>query len=128
MPRIVLALLLTCLATAATAQSIGEPLPGRAAPRDSFSKAAPATGRGVRPCPEYGAGYVRLEGSSFCVRAGGSVRAEVGKTSGRGYGSRTDGVVYLESRGQSSFGPVRSVLSVRGQVDRGLDSGPYYRY
>jgi len=125
MPRTTLAMLLTCLATAATAQSIGEPLPGRAAPRDAFSKAAPAAGPAARPCPEYGAGFVRLEGSSFCVRAGGSVRAEFGKSSRSNYGSRADGMVYLESRGQSAVGPVRSVLSVRGQVDRGLDSGPF---
>ncbi|UZF92885.1 porin [Bosea sp. NBC_00550] len=125
MPRSILALLLTCLATAAAAQSIGEPLPGRAAPRESFSKPAPTAGRGARPCPEYGAGFVRLEGSSFCVRAGGAVRAEFGKSSRSGYGSRADGMVYLESRGESAFGPVRSVLSVRGGVDRGLDSGPF---
>lgn len=125
MPRSVLVLLLTCLATAATAQSIGEPLPGRAAPRDSFSKPAPAAGQRARPCPEYGAGFVKLEGSSFCVRAGGSVRAEFGKSSRNGYGSRADGMAYIESRGQSAVGPVRSVLSVRGQVDRGLDSSPF---
>ncbi len=125
MPRTALALLLTCLATATAAQSIGEPLPGRAAPRESFSKPPPAAGKGARPCPEYGAGFVKLEGSSLCVRAGGSVRAEFGKSSRNGYGSRTDGMVYLESRGQTAAGPVRSVLSVRGGVDRGLDSGPF---
>ncbi|QEL22821.1 hypothetical protein FQV39_09755 [Bosea sp. F3-2] len=125
MPRTALALLLTCLATATAAQSIGESLPGRAAPRESFSKPAPASGKGTRPCPEYGAGFVRLEGSSLCVRAGGSVRAEFGKSSRNGYGSRADGMVYLESRGQTAVGPVRSVLSVRGAVDRGLDSGPF---
>ncbi|MGO4402877.1 hypothetical protein AB4Z10_01300 [Bosea sp. RAF48] len=125
MPRTALALLLSCLATATAAQSIGEPLPGRAAPRESFSKSAPAAGKGARPCPEYGAGFIKLEGSSLCVRAGGSVRAEFGKSSRNGYGSRADGMVYLESRGQSAIGPVRSVLSVRGGVDRGLDSGPF---
>jgi len=125
MPRTALALLLTCLATATAAQSIGESLPGRAAPRESFSKPAPAAGKGTRPCPEYGAGFIRLEGSSLCVRAGGSVRAEFGKSSHNGYGSRADGKVYLESRGQTAVGPVRSVLSVRGGVDRGLDSGPF---
>ena len=125
MPRLTLALFLTCLATAATAQSIGEPLPGRAAPREAFSKAAPASGKGTRPCPEYGAGFVKLEGSAFCVRAGGSVRAEFGKSSRNGYGSRADGMAYLESRGETALGPVRSVLSVRGGVDRGLDSGPF---
>ena len=125
MLRTALALILTCLATAASAQSIGEALPGRAAPRESFSKTAPAPSRGTRPCPEYGAGFVKLEGSTFCVRVGGAVRAEFGKSSRNGYGSRADGMVYLESRGQSALGPVRSVLSVRGQVDRGLNSGPF---
>lgn len=125
MRRIALALLLTGVATAAAAQSIGEPLPGRAAPRDAFSKPSPAPAKGARPCPEYGAGFVRLEGSSLCVRVGGQVRAEFGKSSRSGYGSRADGLVYLESRGQTALGPVRSVLSVRGNVGRGLDSPPF---
>lgn len=125
MRRIALALFLTSLATAAGAQSIGQPLPGRAEPRAAYSKPTPAPAKGMRPCPEYGAGFVRMEGSSFCVRAGGGVRAEFGKSSRNGYGSRTDGMVYLESRGQTNLGPVRSVVSVRGQVNRGLDSGPF---
>ncbi|MBD3844318.1 hypothetical protein GGC47_000218 [Bosea sp. OAE752] len=118
-------LLLASLPGAAMAQSIGEALPGRAQPREAFSKAAPAPAKGARPCPEYGAGFVRLEGSTFCVRVGGAVRAEFGKSSRSGYGSRTDGMAYVESRGQTALGPVRSVVSVRGSVDRGLDSGPF---
>jgi hypothetical protein len=125
MRRTTLALFLTSLATAAGAQSIGQPLPGRAAPGAAYSKPAPAPAKGMRPCPEYGAGFVRMEGSSFCVRAGGGVRAEFGKSSRSGYGSRTEGMLHLESRGQSALGPVRSVVSVRGQVNRGLDSGPF---
>lgn len=123
--RIALALLLTGLVTAATAQSIGEPLPRKAAPHESYAKPAPKPGAAARPCPEYGAGFVRMEGSSFCVRLGGGVRAEFGKSSRNGYGSRADGMVYLESRGQTALGPVRSVVSVRGQMNRGLDSGPF---
>jgi len=125
MRRIALALLLTGIATAATAQSIGEPLPGRAAPRDAFSKPNAAPTKGARPCPEYGAGFVRMEGSSFCVRVGGSVGVEFGKSSRRGYGSSAGGQVYLESRGQTALGPVRSVLSVGGQIDRGQDARPF---
>ena len=125
MLRIALALLLTGLATAATAQSIGEPLPRKSAPYESSAKPAPKPGTAARPCPEYGAGFVRMEGSAFCVRLGGGVRAEFGKSSRNGYGSRADGMVYLDSRGQTALGPVRSVVSVRGQVNRGLDSGPF---
>lgn len=125
MLRIALALLLTGLATAATAQSIGEPLPRKSAPYASSAKPAPKPGTAARPCPEYGAGFVRMEGSAFCVRLGGGVRAEFGKSSRNGYGSRADGMVYLESRGQTALGPVRSVVSVRGQMNRGLDSGPF---
>lgn len=132
MLRIAASAALALLAMApAMAQSIGEPLPGRAGPRESYSKPAATPQRGTRPCPEYGAGFVRVEGSSLCVRAGGAVRAEFGKSSRNGsrssggFGSRTDGMVYLETRGESALGPVRSVFSMRGSVDRGLESGPF---
>lgn len=125
MLRTALALLLTGLATAASAQSIGEPLPRKSAPYEASAKPAAKPGSTARPCPEYGAGFIRVEGSAFCVRAGGAVRAEFGKSSRNGYGSRADGMVYLESRGQTALGPVRSVVSVRGHVNRGLDSGPF---
>ena len=120
-----LVLLLTGLATAASAQSIGEPVPRKSAPYEASAKPAAKPGTAARPCPEYGAGFVRVEGSSFCVRAGGAVRAEFGKSSRSGYGSRADGMLYLESRGQTALGPVRSVVSVRGRIDRGLDSSPF---
>ncbi len=120
-----LTLLLTGLAMAASAQSIGEPVPRKSAPYEASAKPAAKPGAAARPCPEYGAGFIRVEGSAFCVRAGGAVRAEFGKSSRNGYGSRADGMVYLESRGQTALGPVRSVVSVRGQVNRGLDSGPF---
>jgi hypothetical protein len=125
MLRSALALVLTGLATAAPAQSIGEPLPRRASPYEAPAKPAARPGPAARPCPEYGAGFVRVEGSSLCVRAGGAVRAEFGKSSRAGHGSRADGMVYLESRAETALGPVRSVVGVRGQVNRGLDSGPF---
>jgi hypothetical protein len=32
----------------------------------------------VNPCAEYGAGFVRVEGSSTCVKIGGSISVGVG--------------------------------------------------
>lgn len=106
------------------AQSIGEPLPGRG-PAKERAKPARAEPQAARPCPEYGPGFVRLEGSSFCVRAGGSARVDFGKSSQNGYGSSAGALVQLEGRGESALGPVRSVVRMRGQVDRNLDSGSY---
>jgi hypothetical protein len=125
MLRTALALLVTGLATAASAQSIGEPLPRKPAPHEAPAKPGPKARSAARPCPEYGAGFVRVEGSQFCVKAGGAVRAEFSKSSHAGTGSRTDGMLYLESRGQTGLGEVRSVVSVRGQVNRGVDSSPF---
>ena len=34
----------------------------------------------VRPCPTYGAGFVRVEGSTTCVKLGGSVSVETGRS------------------------------------------------
>jgi hypothetical protein len=31
-----------------------------------------------KPCPEYGPGFVRVEGSSTCIKVGGYVRIEAG--------------------------------------------------
>lgn len=111
-------------ATVAQAQSIGEPLPGRGPAKDR-AKPARFEPNAARPCPEYGPGFVRIDGSSLCVRAGGSVRADFGKSSRSGYGSSTGALVELEGRGETSMGPVRTVVRMRGQVDRGLDSGSY---
>ena len=75
MLRIAASAVIALLAAApALAQSIGEPLPGRSA-KERFRPANPE--RPARACPEYGPGFVRVEGSSFCVRAGGSVRRRI---------------------------------------------------
>ena len=121
--------LLLAAALPAQAQSIGEPIPGRGPPAKAKPAQADAAQAG-RPCPAYGPGFVRVEGSSVCVRVGGAVRAEFGRSSrsgygSSGYGSSVGGVVRLETRGESEFGPVRSVVQLRGQVDRGLESSPF---
>lgn len=118
------ALAVLLLTAAAQAQAIGEPLPGRGLAKER-AKPARAPSQAARPCPEYGPGFVRVDGSSFCVRAGGSVRVDFGKSSRNGYGSSAGGLVQLEGRGDSAVGPVRTVVRMRGQVDRGLESGSY---
>ncbi|PTM38657.1 hypothetical protein [Bosea sp. 124] len=118
----VLVILLT--AASGQAQSIGEPLPGRGSAKER-AKPARAEPHATRPCPEYGPGFVRVDGASFCVRAGGSVRVDFGKSSRSSSGSSAGALVQLEGRGESSVGPVRTVLRMRGQVDRGLESGSY---
>lgn len=58
--------------------------PASALGRALKSSAAESTSPSARPsqksktCPEYGAGFVRIEGSSTCVRGSGSVQVEVG--------------------------------------------------
>lgn len=124
MARLLFSVLIACvLAAPALAQSIGEPLPGRGG---SDKKPSPWRGEAAaRPCPQYGPGFVRVEGSSLCVRAGGSVRVEAGKSTSNGYGTSTRGMVELETRGETSLGPVRTVLRAGGQIGRGLENGPY---
>ena len=53
-------------------------------PRQPSDKPAakPAPVRG-NPCAAYGAGFVRIEGSSTCVKMGGNVTIDVGTRTGR---------------------------------------------
>ena len=124
------AVLAAALATGilpAAAQSIGEPIPGRKGIVGEPPRRSAPPSSAARPCPEYGPGFVRLEGSALCVRAGGSVRMEYGVRSGRhgGPASAADAVVGLETRGQTGLGEVRTVISGRLGVDRGAGFGPY---
>ena len=40
-------------------------------------------GTGMKPCPEYGAGFYRLAGSDTCVRVSGSVGVDIGTSNVR---------------------------------------------
>lgn len=116
--------LVVLLASPAFAQSLGEPIPGHGQARERFDPAK--RGQASSSCPEYGPGWVRLQGSSTCVRLGGAVRVEVGKSSRRsGFGTSTGGMVELESRSETTLGPVRGVMRVQGDVSRNLQTGPY---
>ncbi len=120
------ALILSLLLAAATAsaQSIGEPIPGQTVGK---SKNSPwnSAGKPARPCPEYGPGFVRLEGATACVRIGGSVSVEYGVGSRGRSGSAASGTVRLDTRDETTLGPVRTTLQVRGRIDRGLDGYGY---
>jgi hypothetical protein len=52
--------------------------------RNAAPVAKPGTGSaGMKPCPEYGAGFYRLAGSDTCARIGGAVGTDVGTSSVR---------------------------------------------
>jgi hypothetical protein len=70
-PVIVLALL---SASAASAQQFRDDKPGKPAKSLPLRPAKAAANR----CAEYGAGFVRIEGSSTCVKIGGSFGVGVG--------------------------------------------------
>ena len=112
----------------AAAQSIGEPIPGRG-PAKTRPAAAPLPSKqATRPCPEYGPGFVRIEGSSSCVRIGGGVRAEFGKSSRNGFGSSADAMLYGEARSPTPVGEMRAVISGRVRRDNNLNDGSWQRW
>jgi len=120
---IVVCATLPVAASQVAAQSIGEAIPGRSAGKSTSKPWDPSAA--PRPCPEYGPGFVRVDGSRSCVRVGGSVAVEYGVGSGGRTGSAASGAVQLETRSQTDLGPVRTVLQARGRIDRGLESSPY---
>ena len=69
-PVIVVALL---SASAAPAQQFRDDKPGKPAKTLPLRPA-----KAANPCAEYGAGFVRVEGSSTCVKIGGSLSVGVG--------------------------------------------------
>lgn len=123
-PMILALGILAASAVPGLAQSLGEPLPGR---KDALMpKAAPLKPeRASRPCPEYGPGFVRFDGSTTCVRLGGSVRAEFGKSSRNGYGTGADARLAAEARTETSLGSIRTVISGRVRRDTGLESNSF---
>jgi hypothetical protein len=66
------------VATSAAAQFNG---PTLAQPSPVASKKAVAVDKPAKACPEYGAGYVRVEGTGACVKMGGYLRFQAGANS-----------------------------------------------
>jgi porin-like protein len=81
----------------------------------------------ARPCPEYGAGFVRLPGARTCVRVGGRVRSEV-QASGRRIApgsvvsTRSEGRMEVDTRTPTDYGTVRTFVRVRGGASTGGDA------
>lgn len=120
-----LAAMTFAVCTPAAAQQLGERIPGMKS--DTPANHLPSgrsvkTKSNVRACPEYGAGFVRVEGSNTCMRAGGKVIYEYGMTGGRRSdgaplsGSRAAFAPEIETRTQTEMGPFHMV--VRGAVVR----------
>jgi hypothetical protein len=76
LPVIVLAVLSV---SAAPAQQFRDGRPDKQAKSRSLRPAKAA----ANPCAEYGAGFVRIEGSSTCMKIGGSVGVGVGMGTSR---------------------------------------------
>lgn len=109
----------------AMSQALVEPLPGAGKPRPILPR---KTATAARPCPEFGPGFVRIDGSRTCIRLSGAVAAEYGVGSRRGglsSGSGVGAVVQSETRTDTGYGELRTVVRGRGQVNRGLETGPF---
>jgi hypothetical protein len=66
MRRIIIASIVALLPTGVTSAEL--PRKTTAPPRDVK----------VSPCPAYGAGFIKVEGSTTCIKVGGSVSVEAG--------------------------------------------------
>jgi hypothetical protein len=65
------AALLIGAATAATAQTLTDPNPRPSSSRPAAAKATAA--KHMKACPEFGAGFYRVDGTDTCVKLGGFV-------------------------------------------------------
>jgi hypothetical protein len=65
------AALLLIVATAAGAQTLTDPTSHPNAPRPDGGK--PAAAKHMKACPEFGAGFYRVEGTNTCVKVGGFI-------------------------------------------------------
>ena len=71
-------------------------------------------------CPQYGAGFVRVPGTSTCIRVGGRVRLDYDVSSRRSIsrerisGFSPSGSVSADVRTDTAAGPLRAYVRVRG--------------
>jgi hypothetical protein len=82
--RMRVAIVLLALLPASMSSGWAQSLDAKALSKKSDAPVArPKDRAGMKPCPEYGAGFYRLEGSGTCTRIGGSIGAEGGAPGGR---------------------------------------------
>jgi hypothetical protein len=63
--------LIIAVTSAATAQTLTDPYPRSHSPRPVAGK--PTASKHMKACPEYGAGFYRVDGTDACVKIGGFV-------------------------------------------------------
>jgi hypothetical protein len=105
-----------------------------AAAQDAPSRRAlrPAPEPAMIPCPEHGPGFMRLPGSTTCVKVSGQVRGEIGVQGRRSRlgdealpARRAEARLTTETRTGTDYGQIRAVLSLRGNAGSGrIDSSP----
>jgi hypothetical protein len=123
-PRVVFVAMFAAVAGPALAQQLAEPIPRRAAPIERPMPSRSAQQQNAAPCPEFGPGFIRLPGSSTCLRASGQVRGETIVRDRRSQlddtvQTRVRGTVQLETRTPTDIGPVR--LIYRQRFDRPMN-------
>lgn len=117
-------LIVLALPAGASAQQLGERLPGQRS--ETGMPGGKTRTDGLRPCPQQGPGFVKLDGSNTCVKLSGEVQFEYGVGGGRrGYyngstGTRTGMAVELDARTETDLGPLRAVIRGGGAVDTGV--------
>ena len=128
--RLITLVVAALASTAASAQQLGERLPGQRS--EAGMPRGAARGDGARPCPHYGPGFVQLQGSTTCVRLGGQVRFEMGAGTARSrdgstLGTRAGATVELDSRTPTDAGDLRVVVRGRATSDTGVMTGQPWR-
>ncbi len=76
--------IILAVVAAAALQPVSAALAQQQSSKPSKQATSPAaqkdTKRPAKPCPEYGEGFVRVEGTSSCVKVGGYVRFETSRS------------------------------------------------
>jgi hypothetical protein len=74
-PRVAAAALFLICATAVGAQTLTDPNPQPNPPHPDAGKSAAA--KHMKACPEFGAGFYRIDGTVSCVKIGGFIEGGV---------------------------------------------------
>jgi hypothetical protein len=125
MRRFAFAMSLAMALSAAGLPAAAQEAPSRRMPR-------PAPEPAMIPCPEHGPGFMRLPGSTTCVKVSGQVRGEIGVQGRRSRlgdeawpARRAEARLTTETRSGTDYGQIRAVVSLRAHAGSGrLDSRP----
>lgn len=85
------------------------------APSHAFERAPLPSEAPMEACPEQGAGFGRIPGTSTCVRLSGRVSAGIDVGGGRGRLLATApvrGRAAIDARGETDYGPARAFVRI----------------